>query len=161
MKINQTKKKEFKKSLREAYLKAISQENKIKTKANCMQPMNPEKQQLHNKRLQKDYALPLTLLIQPHIQPLIMMEFRQKTDWSAQNLLEVEGKKQQNQNKTIRRNLINKISAKPQKQTKCEFNKLTMWLTHSGISSGILFCFLPGCNPTETYCSLNNSTVVS
>lgn len=47
MKINQTKKDLEKKSLREAYLKVISEENKIKTKANCMQAMNPEKQQLH------------------------------------------------------------------------------------------------------------------
>lgn len=54
MKINQTKKKDLeKKSLREAYLKTISQENKIKTKANCMQPMNPEKQQLHNETFHK------------------------------------------------------------------------------------------------------------
>lgn len=126
MKINQTKKKEFKKSLREAYLKAISQENKIKTKANCMQPMNPEKQQLYYKRLQKDYALSLTLLSQLHIQPLIMMEFRTENRLINTESLGSQKKKQQNQNKMIRRNLINKISAKLQKQMKCKFNKSTM-----------------------------------
>lgn len=91
-----------------------------------MQPMNPEKQQLHNKRLQKDYALSLTLLTQLHIQPLIMMEFRTENRLINTESLGSQRKKQQNQNKMIRKNLINKISAKLQKQMKCKFNKLTM-----------------------------------
>lgn len=131
MKINQTKKKDLeKKSLREAYLKTISQENKIKTKANCMQPMNPEKQQLHNKTLHKRLC------------PIINFSYsatysvtnydgvvdRKQTDQCRILWKTIEKKNQQNQNKRIKKKkaLINKICAKLQKQMKCKFSKLSM-----------------------------------
>lgn len=75
-----------------------------------------------------------------------------------QILLEDKGKKAHKPKlKQLKKFLINTFSTRSQKQMKCKFNKLT----HSGITSGILFFFLSGCNPTESCCCLNISTVVS
>lgn len=98
MKINQTKKKDL--TLQKhwnAYLKAISQENKIKTKLNCMQPTNSEKQQLQ-KRLHKRLCLIINSSYSATFSVSNYNSHEQKIDWSLQNLLEDKGGKTQHIN---------------------------------------------------------------
>lgn len=98
MKINQTKKKDLPPPKHwKAYLKAISQENKIKTKANCMQPTNSEKQQLH-KRLHKRFCPIINSSYSATFSVSNYDSHEQKIDWSLQNLLEDKEEKNQHIN---------------------------------------------------------------
>lgn len=94
MKINQTKKKDLTphKRLERLILKQFCK--KIRSKPNKIAcNLRTQKSNNYTRDYTKDYALSLTLFTQLCSQSVIMTVMNRKIDWSLQNLLEEEGKK--------------------------------------------------------------------